>query len=116
MDTALAFMMGEAHRNDPLMVFDWDTAARIIAEKSPKLAVAGLEGDFEYTSGVIWKDGKPYIHDHNTYLASTWAKPLLVIGDEEIECWVYQSDMPEWGSETKWPESAIKILKDKEQQ
>ena len=28
MDTALAFAMGEAHRNDPLMVFDWDDESR----------------------------------------------------------------------------------------
>lgn len=115
MDTVLAFAMGEAHRNDPLMVFDWDKAARIIAEKEPDMATAGLEGDFEYTSGVIWLDSKPYTRDY-TYLASTWAKPLLVIGEEEIECWRYQSDAPEWSAATKWPDSAMEIVNARNQQ
>ena len=84
MDTALAFMMGEAHRHDPLMVFDWDTAARIIAEKSPKFAVAGLEGDFEYTSGVIWKDGKPYLHLHITASRSDYS----CIGGHLLEAYI----------------------------
>ena len=110
MDTALAFAMGEAHRNDPLMVFDWDKAARILSERVPNKAFAGLEGDFEYTGGIIWFCGEPCMSDY-TYLASTWAKPLLVIGDEEIECWRYSSDVPEWSAGTKWPKSAMETVK-----
>lgn len=110
MDTALAFAMGEAHKNDPLMVFDWDKAAHILSERMPDKAFAGLEGDFEYTGGIIWLSGEPYMRDY-TYLASTWAKPLLVIGDEEIECWMYQRDSPDWGADTKWPKSARETVK-----
>lgn len=110
MDTVLAFAMGEAHMSDPLMVFDWDNAARILSERMPNMAFAGLEGDFEYTSGIIWLGGEPYMRDY-TYLASTWAKPLLVIGDEEIECWRYESEVPGWGRGTKWPQSALRIVR-----
>ena len=110
METAMALAMGELHRNDPLMVFDWDKAARILSERMPNVATAGLENDFEWTGGVIWNDGKPFMCSY-TYLASTWAKPMLVIGDEEIECWRYKDDVPDWSAETKWPKSAIDIVK-----
>lgn len=108
METVMAFAMGELHKNDPLMVFDWDNAARILADRKPERASAGLANDFEWTGGIIWKDGKPFTDDY-TYLASTWAKPLLVIGDEGIECWRYESEVPEWGIDTKWPQSALRI-------
>lgn len=110
MDTLLAIAMGELHKNDPTMVFDWDKAARILAERNPDEAFAGLQDDYEYTAGVIWRKGKPVMDDY-TYLASTWAHPMLIIGDEEIECWRYKSEVPEWNSETKWPKSAIDIVK-----
>lgn len=110
MDTLSAIAMGELHRNDPLMVFDWDKAARILVDRKPERASAGLTNDFEWTGGIIWKGGKPFTDDY-TYLASTWAEPLLVIDDEEIECWRYKSEVPEWNSETKWPKSAIDIVK-----
>lgn len=110
MDTLSAFAMGELHRNDPLMVFDWDKAAQILVDRKPERALAGLTNDFEWTGGIIWKDGKPFTDDY-TYLASTWAEPLLVIDDEEIECWRYESEVPEWSAETKWPKSAINIVK-----
>jgi hypothetical protein len=109
MDTAMAFAMGELHMNDPLMVFDWDKAARILSERMPNVATAGIADDFEWTGGVIWNDGKPFMCSY-TYLASTLAKPLLVIGDEEIECWRYKDDVPDWSAETKWPKSAIDIV------
>ena len=110
METFRAFAMGELHRNDPLMVFDWDKAAHILAERNPDEALAGLQDDYEYTAGAIWRNGMP-VRNEYTYLASTWAHPTLIIGDEEIECWRYKSEVPEWNSGTKWPESAIGIVK-----
>ena len=109
MDTALAFAMGEAHRHDPLMVFDWDKAAHILAERNPDEALAGLQDDYEYTAGAIWRKGMP-VRNEYTYLASTWAHPMLIIGDEEIECWRYKVDVPMWSAETKWPKSAMGIV------
>ena len=112
MNTDLAFVMGEVHKNDPLMVFDWNKAARILSEKAPDKAVAGLKDDFEYTGGPIWINGKPYMRGY-TYLASTWAKPLLVIDGEDYECWAYSCDVPDWNADTKWPESALAIVRNK---
>lgn len=112
MDSMTAFMMGEANRNKELMVFDWDEAARIIKASSAKLAEAGLSGDWEYTGGVIYNE-KP-IMDEYTYLASTWAKPELMVDGEVIDCYKMQSLVPEWGCETKWPQSSLDILNENE--
>jgi len=110
METLYALAMGRLHMNDQLMVFDWDKAAHILAVRNPDEALAGLQYDYEYTAGVIWRKGKP-VKDEYTYLASTWARPMLIIGDEEIECWRYKGEVPEWNSETKWPQSALEIVK-----
>ena len=109
MDTMQAFAKGELNRGKPLKVFDWDKAAQLIKEKQPKAAAAGLSGDWDYTGGIIYSDGS-IIEDEYTYLASTWATPELEIDDEIIDCWKYQDETPNWDSETKWPESARKVL------
>lgn len=110
MNTISAFMMGEMNRGRELMVFDWDEAARMIKATGCKEAYAGLRGDWEYTGGKIFHDGEPYGMDY-TYLASTWAVPELVIDGNTFECFRMQSQTPNWGSNTKWPESAMQILK-----
>ena len=61
-----------------MKVFDWDKAAQIIKEKNPEYAEAGLFEDLEYTCGLIYKNEKP-VYDSYTYLASTWATPVLKI-------------------------------------
>lgn len=109
MDTIRAFMMGEANRGRELMVFDWEKAARLIAERKPSTASAGLSGDWEWTGGDIWRDGGPVIDDY-TYLASTWATPEIDIDGEVIDCFRMQSATPGWGSDTKWPQSALEIV------
>lgn len=109
MNTLSAFAIGEANRGRELMVFDWNKAARIIKERNPKLAEAGLRDDWEWTGGTIYKDGKP-IKDDYTFLASTWAVPELKVDGEIIECYKMKSEVPKWGSDTKWPMSSIAIL------
>jgi hypothetical protein len=113
MDSMLAFAMGEAYRGHELMVFDWDKAARIIKERKPETAEAGLRGDWEWTGGIIYEDGKPVTDDY-TFLSSTWAVPELRVDDEVIECYRMESEVPGWDSETKWPDSALKILEEGE--
>lgn len=76
-------------------------------KRKPKYA-ASLPGDWEYTSDTIYANRKPVHHDH-MYLASTWVTPELEIDGEIIEYHVMEHDM-EWDSDTKWPESALKIL------
>lgn len=108
MDTMSAFAMGAANRGKSLMVFDWDKAARLIAERKPKRAAAGLRSDWEYTGGTIFADGSP-VHDSYTYLASTWAVPELDIDGDVVECWRWEEGSG-WDSGTKWPASALAIL------
>ena len=109
MNTWAAFAMGEANRGKELMVFDWDRAARLIRERKPECASAGLRSDWEYTGGTIYEDGKPVMDDY-TYLASTWAVPELDMDGEIVECYRMQHEVPQWDENTKWPYSALTIL------
>jgi hypothetical protein len=92
------------------MVFDWDMAARIIRERGLTEAWAGLSGDWDNTAGVILKDGKPYGKDY-TFLASVWAMPCIKFGDVVLPCYRMSDDTNGWDQHTKWPESAMEILK-----
>lgn len=113
LSTMACFMMGQANRGKELMVFDWDKAASIIKEKKPEWAQAGLKGDFGNTGGTIYEDGAPVFTSY-TYLASTWARPVLILNDDdelEIPCYKMQHECPDWNEKTVWPESALGILK-----
>lgn len=110
MNTMQAFAMGEANRGKEEMVFDWDEAARLIKESGCTDAYAGLRDDWEYTGGMIFDDGQPYYGGY-TFLASTWAVPELEIDGKLIPCYKMQSETPGWDSDTKWPDSALAILK-----
>lgn len=109
MDTLSAFVMGEVNRHKELMVFDWDKAAQLIKQYKPEIAMAGLREDWEYTGGTIYEHGE-VVKDDYTYLASTWAVPEIDIDGCTFPCYKMQSEVPKWGSDTKWPKSAIEIL------
>lgn len=53
-----AFAMGVMNRGRELMVFDWDKAARMIKERKPIRAGAGLHDKWENTGGEIFVNGK----------------------------------------------------------
>ena len=112
MDTLQAIAINELTPDGNEKVFDWDKAAKIIKERKPETASAGLAEDWEWTGGTIYKSGKPVKNEY-TYLASRWATPVLRLDDEEIEC--YQSKgYHGWNADTKWPKSALKILDSEE--
>src|SRR5574343_1179603 len=90
-----------------LMVFDWNAAAAYLRDNGIKDASAGLSGDLGYTSGVILRDGKPVTDDY-TYLASMWAVPVLVLGDD-TEVPMVTSEASGFDESTKWPASALAI-------
>ena len=93
------------------MVFDWDKAAQLISEMKPSVASAGLAGDWEYTGGEIFRDGKPLSQDETyVYLASTWATPEINIDGEVLDCFKMQSETPGWDSDTFWPETSLAII------
>ena len=100
MNTLDALAMGKANRGKELMVFDWDKAGRLIKERRPEYASAGLRGDWEYTGGTIYESGKPVMDDY-TFLASTWAVPELDLDGDVVACYRMQHEVPEWGSKTK---------------
>ena len=109
MNTICAIAMGMMNRGKEMMVFDWDKAAMLIREKRPKIAMAGLCSDWEYTGGTIYKDGKPVMDDY-TYLASTWAVPEIALDGKIVECYRMESEVSEWNAKTKEPASALAIL------
>lgn len=108
MDTLSAFARGQAAQGNRIRSFDWDKAARLIAERKPETAGAGLSGDWEWTGGAIFDEGAP-VSDDYTYLASTWAIPELSLDGDLIDCWRYE-DETGWSADTKWPESALALL------
>ena len=109
MDNWTAFMMGMANQGKEMMVFDWDKAATLIKERKPECASAGLRNDWEWTGGTIYEDGEPVMDDY-TYLASTWAVSELNMDGDIVECFRMEHEVPEWNSNTKWPQSALDIL------
>lgn len=111
MDTFSAFARGLASQDSPSRVFDWEKAARLIAERKPSEASAGLQNDWEWTGGTIWRDGKPVPSSETyTYLASTWATPELDMDGEVVACYRMQSETPGWDSGTYWPPEALAIV------
>lgn len=111
MDTMQAFAMAQLNAGNEPMVFDWDEAARRIVKLGARTASAGLSGDWEWTGGDILRDGKPLSSDESyTYLASIWATPELDIDGDISPCFKMQSET-EWDADTRWPESAIAILR-----
>ena len=102
-------------KGNEMMVFDWDKAASIIKDRlkaHPDLiAEAGLEGDWDYTGGQIFAEGKPDLEPY-TYLSSNWATPTLIIswdgGEEEIEC--YTTEESRFAEDSKWDETSLSIL------
>ena len=95
-------MAARAAGADRSMVFDWAKAEEILASRGWPDAEAGLAGDWGSTSGEIVRDGAP-CWDSYTYLASIWAIPSLLIDGEEIACWRWQEEVPDWDCKTKWP-------------
>lgn len=87
--------------------FSFKKAAEIIKEKlktNPDLvAEAGLQGDWNYTGGIIFENGKP-TNEHYTYLSSNWAIPTLEIDGEDVDCFTTED------SPSEWEEKSLEIL------
>jgi hypothetical protein len=110
MNTLDALIRRQFSIDNEVMVFDWIKAAKLIKERKPIKASAGLEDDWGWTGGLIYLRGK-IIKDYYTYLASSWATPQLDLDRELIDCYVMQSEQPSWGCDTKWPKEALEMLK-----
>lgn len=114
MDSLRAFAIGEANRGKESMVFDWHEAARRIRAARATDVSAGLSGDWEYTGGGIFKDGKIIPkEDSCVYLASTWARPEIEIDGCLSDCFVMESETAGWDAGTYWPDTALAILNER---
>ncbi len=114
---AEGFLGTRSNNNNPFKVFDWDRAAKIIKEKyelhSDLVAEAGLQGDWDYTGGVIFEKGKPVDYNY-TYLKSNWAIPTLILSwdgkeQEELECFTYVNES-RFDSGSTWDTTSLDIL------
>lgn len=124
-----------AAMGNEMMVFDWDTAARLIKKYGVTYAALGLAEDIDWTCGDLYRNGKPVDKKSSSaYYVSVWATPVMYLDmkiqdvlpeDEDrittdeyghwaLECYVPQSERPDWDGYTWWPHSALEILKDKE--
>lgn len=109
MDSASAFIRGEANRGNRMRVFDWNKAAERISEVRPGCASAGLQDDWEWTGGDIYTaDGIP--DNSYTYLCSTWAIPELDMDGDIEECWVWKDESPGWDADSFWPGNTRSLL------
>lgn len=109
MRSDLAIALGEAYRNSPKKVFDWHRAVELIKFYDIKEAYAGLQEDWYWTGGLILYDGKPFKNDY-TFLASTWATPVLVDENDTVyRCWCWEDEC-NWDQDTKWPRSALVLM------
>lgn len=109
---------------DEHWVFDWDKAARIIRDRKPLSADAGLERDWLNVAVEIYRSGKIIEYDEKTmfmgYRASMWDVPLLRLyfSDKHTEnyvCYVTESQT-EWDADTWWPQSARDIMEGKNEE
>lgn len=110
MDTMAAYARGLASKGKEQAVFDWDKAAQILKDRKADYAEAGLEDDWGCTVGGILLNGSIPSSDYPPYLSSNWATPQLRVDDEYIDCYKMQSEVPDWGADTFWPDSARKIF------
>lgn len=99
---------GKINKGREPKVFDWCKAAKLIKDRNAILAIAGLSEDMAFTAGEIFN--KEPIKDSYTYLASTWATPIIKIDGVEIPCYKMQSEVPDWGKHTVWPDEALAII------
>lgn len=112
MDSIKAYELGKKNKGKEQMVFDWIKAANIIKDLKPSEVGAGLANDWDWTGGMIFKDGDIVPpEDTYTYLSSTWATPEIDVDGEIIDCFKMQSEVPDWDEKTYWPPEAVAILK-----
>ena len=112
-DLSTIAQLAEAQKADflgkKMKTFNWILAVKIIKERNPKSVIAGLLGDYGMDIN-IWEDGEPIKYNGNVYLTSKWAIPYLSLDEgEEIECWVYLDEHPEWDY-IAWPKEALDIV------
>ena len=99
----------------PFILSDkWLRLVKAINKDIPNLiAEAGLEGDWDYTGGIIYSNKKSTTDDY-TYLASNWAIPTLILNEEEeIPCFIIKENT-RFNAHSKWDRISLNILNTEE--
>lgn len=101
-DFAMGFMGPEAVATKPIgktKYMDWQKVQQIVRENSDSVIYAGLQEDWNNTSGLIYAKGKYY--NGYVYGQSVWATPIVDVDGTEIECWTYE-DPHEGCNKPRW--------------
>lgn len=119
-ESELSFMEGfftsRRNNSNPQQVFDWDKAALEIKNNLSKgiyTVEAGLKGDWDHTSGVIFEDGLP-VKEGYMYLSSNWATPVMIITfkdgiEVEYDCST-EREGTRFDSGSEWDDISLSLL------
>jgi hypothetical protein len=105
----------EALRRTPAggnhLVFDWYEAARLIRDRRPTIARAGLDG-LDDTWATIYRDGKPVKGSgrETAVLASSTHIPCVELDGARSPCWAAKHERPRWDADTNWPEGSEALV------
>lgn len=99
---AMGFLGAEAVATKPIgkaKYMDWKKVQEIVNEHPDSVIYAGLQEDWNNTSGLIYAKGNYY--NGYVYGCSTWATPIVDVDGEEIECWTHE-ETEEKSRKPKW--------------
>lgn len=102
-DFAAGFLGPQAIATKPIgnmKYMDWKKVQKVVDEHPNSVIHAGLQEDWNNTSGLIYAKGKYY--DGYVYGCSSWATPIVDVDGEEIECWIYEETEERDGKPTWW--------------
>lgn len=106
-DFSMGFLGASAVATKPvgaMKYMDWKKVQQIVDENPNSVIYAGLQEDWNNTSGLIFAEGKYY--DGYVYGASCWATPIVDVDGEEIECWTNEKTEEGSGKPVWWGNSA----------
>lgn len=102
----MPFLAPLIHARGNGKMLDFDKALELIKKHRFNETYIGLAEDWLYTSGKVEADGRvtyDWEHEGPVCLASRWATPVVVIGEEVIECWKEDDGTVDaFNSEEKW--------------
>jgi hypothetical protein len=102
-DFAMGFLGPRAIATKPIgsmKYMDWKKVQKVVDEHPNSVIHAGLQEDWNNTSGLIYAKGKYY--DGYVYGCSTWATPIVDVDGEEIECWTNEETEERSGKPAWW--------------
>ena len=98
---------------DTAKVFDWELAAKILAEHQPMRAAAGCGrgpgGEWFSTAGNIWGKHAPITGDTGAMVVSQTHTPHLEMDGHYQECWC-RATPDQTGNDGNWPPTALALL------